>query len=329
MEALASRLGTRFLVVTVVPNALLIAYVGLLLAAGAPARSPSLARALKVLDGLTIRQVVALLLGLLIISIATHPLQTPLIQLVEGYWWGLPFGSAIAIHATERFRQELTSVRNELQASETEESEETEQSEWAATRSIAHARNRQYWLPTREYNLLPTALGNTLSTGEIRAGDRYGLETVFAMPRLAPLLSPPSLAELRDRRNQMDAAVRLCAAAAIATVVGIVLLLRYGPWLFLALATYLLCWMCYRAAVAGARGFCNSLAAAVDLHHLRLFDALQLERPPNLEEEFTLNATLAMLFRGDDLDPEAQANLRYIKRQDSEIAANSDESAAQ
>ena len=335
MEALASRLGTRFLVVTVVPNALLIAYVGLLLAAGAPARSPSLARALKVLDGLTIRQVIALLLGLLIISIATHPLQTPLIQLVEGYWWGLPFGPAIAIHATERFRQELTSVRHELEASETEESEETEQSEetdqseWAATRSIAHARNRQYWLPTRHYNLLPTALGNTLSTGEIRAGERYGLETVFAMPRLAPLLSPPSLAELRDRRNQMDAAVRLCVAAAIATVVGIALLLQYGPWLFLTLATYLLCWMCYRAAVAGARGFCNSLAAAVDLHHLRLFDALQLERPANLKEEFTLNATLGMLFRGDDFDPEAQANLRYIKRQDSEIAANSDESAAQ
>lgn len=323
MEALASRLGTRFLVVTVVPNALLIAYVSLLIAAGAPARSPSLARALKVLDGLTIRQVIALVLGLLIISIATHPLQTPLIQLVEGYWWGLPFGSAIAIHATERFRQELVAVRNKLRAPA------TGQSDWAATRSIAHARNRQYWLPARERDLLPTALGNTLSTGEIRAGERYGLETVFAMPRLAPLLSPPSLAELRDRRNQMDAAVRLCVAAAIATVVGIALLLRHGPWLFLALATYLLCWMCYRAAVAGARGFSNSLAAAFDLHHLRLFDALQLERPANLKEEFTLNATLGMLFRGDDFDEETQANLRYTKRKDGEIAANSDESAAQ
>ena len=36
MGAFANRLGTRFLVVTVLPNVLLIGYVGLLLAAGAP-----------------------------------------------------------------------------------------------------------------------------------------------------------------------------------------------------------------------------------------------------------------------------------------------------
>jgi hypothetical protein len=36
-----------------------------------------------------------------------------------------------------------------------------------------------------------------------------------------------------------------------------------------------------------------------------------------------------MLFRGDPFDEETQANLRYTKRKDSEIAANSDESAAQ
>lgn len=91
MEALTSRLGTRFLVVTVVPNILLIGYVSFLVASGAPAQSPSPARALRVLDGLTGHQVIAVILGAFVVSVATHPLQIPLIQIVEGYWWGAAF----------------------------------------------------------------------------------------------------------------------------------------------------------------------------------------------------------------------------------------------
>jgi hypothetical protein len=307
VDALTSRLGTRFLVVTVVPNVLLVAYVGFLLATGAPTHSPSLARALMALDGLTIRQIVAIFLGLLIISVATHPLQTPLIQLVEGYWWGLPFGSVAADRFTERFRNELRRTRNELQRVQG-----IKNRDWATVQAADDAEDRQFWLPERERDLLPTALGNTLKTGEIRAGSRYGLELDFALPRLTPLMSPSSLAELSDRRNQLDAAVRLCLAAGVATAVGVGLLLWHGPWLFLALVTYLLCWACYRAAVAAARGFSISLAAAIDLHHLQLFDALQLERPANLTQELELNKTLGMLFRDEPLRKKAKDDLRYI-----------------
>lgn len=308
MEALTSRLGTRFLIVTVVPNLLLIGYVALLLAAGAPAHSPSLTRAVKVLDGLTIRQVVVILLGVLVISVATHPLQTPLIQIVEGYWQGLPFGRVAANHFTERFRNELHWAQNEVISPQ------------ATEQSRAEARYRQSWLPPSEGYLLPTALGNTLWMGEIRAGERYGLDLSVALSRLAPLMEGPSLDDVNDRRNQLDAAVRLCVAAGLATAAGVGLLLRYGPWLFLPLATYLLCWMSYRAAVAAARGFCTSLAAAIDLNHLKLFDALQLERPANLEEEYDLNQILGMLF-GDGLDSQGMANLIYVTKKTEESSA--------
>jgi hypothetical protein len=306
VDALTNRLGTRFLVVTVVPNILLIAYVGFLVAAGAPARYPSFARALKVLDGLTTRQIVAILLGLLIISVATYPLQVPLIQFVEGHWRGLPFGSAAADHFTDRFSNELCWAKNILVLS-TEEP-------WGRSTGqiVAEAERRLYWLPSDEEDLLPTELGNTLQTGEIRAGERYGLKLDVAMSRLSPLLSPNSLADLRDRRNQLDAAVRLSVAAGLATVIGLGLLIWHGRWLLLTLMTYLLCWMCYRAAVAAARAFSLSLAAAVDLHHLQLFDALQLERPANLTEELELNRTLARLFHGDELARKAKDDLRYI-----------------
>ena len=326
------------------PNALLIAYVGFLIAAGAPARSPSLPRALAVLDGLTTRQIIAILLGLLVISVATHPLQTPLIQFVEGYWWGLPFGPTVANHFTERFRSELRWVNKVLgndakdadandaegaegaevndakdteaddsqdsKDNEAEESEVVPEWDWATRQAAAEAKQRQLWLPDDEDELLPTVLGNTLRAGEIRAGARYGLKTSAALPRLVLLLSPPSLAELRDRRNQLDAAVRLCIAAGLATAIGVGLLLWHGAWLFLALVTYLLCWACYRAAVAAARDFSVSLAAAIDLHHLQLFDALQLERPSDMAAESYLNATLSRLFSGF-LDEDEMCELRY------------------
>ena len=307
MDTLTSRLSTRFLIITVVPNILLVGYAGFLVAAGAPTRSPSPARALAVLNELTAHQIIALFLGLLIISVATHPLQTPLVQLLECYWQGLPFGSAMAEHCTDRFRQELSWVRAELQR-------EGDEGDWdrAARQANIHAGYRQDWLPEEEEDLLPTALGNTLVTGETRAGERYGLKTGVLLPRLAPLLSPASLAELRDRRNQLDAAVRLCVATGLATAISVGLLLRYGPWLFLALVTYVLCWACYRAAVAAARGFCDSLAAAIDLHHLRLYDALQLERPADMATELTRNEVLSKLFRGDGLDNDQMTELRYL-----------------
>jgi hypothetical protein len=289
------------------PNILLIGYVGFLVAAGAPTRPPSPVRALAVLDKLTAVQIIALFLGVLILSIATYPLQTPLIQLIEGYWQGLPFGPIIAERCTERFRQELNWVRTELRREGKEDDWD-----WTARQANAHASYLENWLPTAEAELLPTALGNTLKTGEIRAFRRYRLQTDVTLPRLAPLLSPASLAELRERRNQLDAAVRLCVATGLATTVSLCMLLRFGPWLFLTFGTYVLCWACYQAAVAAARGFCNQLSAAVDLHHLQLYDALQLKRPADMEMELKCNETLTDLFRGEALDEDQMAQLQYL-----------------
>lgn len=293
MGAFAGRLGTRFLVVTVVPNALLLGYISFLLAAGAPTHSPSPARALAALDHLTANRITAVILGLLVVSVASHPLQVPLIQLLEGYWWGLPFGPKLANRATGRFRNEWNWVQGELKTAE-----EAAPWDWRAKNSGRSAQFRWDWLPEGEADLLPTALGNTLRRGETRAGERYQLDLVVALPRLTPLMAPGVLAELNDLRNQLDAAVRLSVAAGIATAVSVGLLLWHGPWLFLALATYLLSWTCYRSAVAAARRFSISLAAAVDLYHLQLFDALSLERPANLVEECERNERLSKLFHG-------------------------------
>ena len=160
--------------------------------------------------------------------------------------------------------------------------------------------------------------------GETTAGSRYGLDLNVALPRLIPSMSPSMLGELSDRRNQLDAAVRLCVAAGVATVISVGMLITHGPWLFLALATYLLCWGTYRASVAAARGFSIALAASVDLHHLQLFDALSLDRPLNIEKEKSRNAVLTKLFRGYYLNTTDQSDIRYIAQK-----ANDKENAGQ
>lgn len=300
MGALSGRLGTRFLVVTVLPNALLLGYLGLLLAAGAPTRSPSPSRAITVLNHLTGHEIATIILGLLVFSVATYPLQTPLIQLLEGYWWGLPFGPKLAERATKRFRKEWDEVRNFLR-------DTGDPLPWDSTAENArsHAQLRMDLLPRNKNELLPTALGNALRRGEGGAGGRYGLNMEVAVPRLTPLLAPGVLGELNDLRNQLDAAARLCVAAGVATAVSVGLLFRHGPWLFLALAMYLMTWACYRSSIAAARRFSLSLAAAVDLYHLKLYDALSLERPADLEQERRRNDALSRLFNGrlgdDDL----------------------------
>jgi len=302
----AARLGTRFLVVTVVPNILLIGYISFLVAAGAPAHSPSLAQALQGLDDLTFNRIVAIILGALVISVASHPLQMPLIQLVEGYWGGLPLGPKLANRATKRFQREWSRAQADSRRTRT-----VPPGDWATKNIRSAAQLRLDWLPEREEDLRPTALGNTLWRGETRAGQRYGLELAVAWPRLIPSLTPDVLAELNDRRNQLDAAVRLCVTSGIATAASIGLLLWHGPWLFLALATYLLCWACYRAAIAAARGFSTSLAAAVDLYHLQLFDALSLDRPVDITQERKLNAVLTKLFRGVVLGKQGESMIHY------------------
>lgn len=307
MDAFTSRFGTRFLVVTLLPNIFLFGYVTFLIAAGAPEHSLSLSRALALLDHLTAYGIVAIFLGVIAVSVAIHPLQVPLIQLIEGYWWAFPFGQNFADHATKRFREEQARVQNYL-----DDLPDPANRDWATRNSASQAQLRRDWLPESEEDLRPTDLGNTLWTGETTAGDRYGLDLNIALPRLIPFMSEKVLTELRDRRNQLDAAARMCVMAGLATVISVGLLIRYGPWLFLAVATYLLSWASYRAAIAAARGFSIILAAAVDLTHLKLYDALSLKRPADLGEEIAWNAVVMNFLKGNYLGPATKNTLQYV-----------------
>jgi hypothetical protein len=302
-EILAGRASSRFLFVTLMPNALLAIVVGTLLAAGAPSQSPSLSQARDVLGALSIADAIGIASLLIIAAVALHPIQYPLIQLLEGYWHPLPWGPILSEAAARRYERKYFALR----AAERQADPSTRTGFAMASAATAGL----LWLPDDEVKLLPTSLGNTLRAGEERAGARYGLDISLVIPRLVPLIAPDIRERLADRRNQLDAAARLCVANLVAVVVSVGLLLPTGDWLYVPLLLFAVAWACYRASVAAAQGYCVEMAAAVDLYHRQLWHALALQPPLNLKQERDRAEIINAYLRGEEIGDNAARSITW------------------
>ena len=86
-----------------------------------------------------------------------------------------------------------------------------------------------------DHLLQPTTLGNVLAAMQDTAGRAYGLDAVIAWPRLYPVLGEQCRTLVDDRRDTLDASVRLAATMAVTALVSLMLLLGAGWWTALAL----------------------------------------------------------------------------------------------
>jgi hypothetical protein len=302
-EVLSFKLGERFVFVTLLPNLLFTLVIGFVIAAGAPGRRPSWSTAVASATAMTWWGWAILAAVVVVVSLAIHPLYHPLVQLVEGYWLGLPFGQVLTLAVTQRVNRRATELGDLLDADDTP----------PHVRSAAQERLR--WLPDEPHKLRPTALGNALYAGEVLAGDRYGFQTLVVWRRLRPLLSEAVRSQVNDARNQLDASVRFCVLSVLAAVICTPLLFRYDSWLLLAFGCYLFGWASYRAAVVAAKRFCGELAVAFDLHHLELWDGLSLRRPRHMLEERDRAGRLCEQLQGDHpLSNQEYAAFVYVDR---------------
>jgi hypothetical protein len=89
--------------------------------------------------------------------------------------------------------------------------------------------------PVPDHLLQPTALGNVLAAMQDSAGRAYGFDAVTARPRLYPVLGEQCLTLVDDRRDTLDASVRLAATMAATALASLTLLLGSGWWTVLAL----------------------------------------------------------------------------------------------
>ena len=278
--------GSRFNVVSLLPDATLVLFVLTLVASGAPGQSPSPRQVLAAIDELNAQRVAAVLTLVLIASLILHPFQFSLVRLLEGYWddsrISRPF-SALGRRLHRRRRQRLERLAYDPQTPQ-----EEERQQWAEDRLDQYP---------DEDRLLPTRLGNTLRAAEDEAGARYELPTLAAMPRLYPYLSGRFAEVYVDRRNQLDAAVRFCAVLGLAAVISAgMLLANGGPWRVLPLAIALLTWISYQAAVRAAASYGQALYVAFDLHRFDMIKALHYPLPANRAEELDFNQQLHDFF---------------------------------
>jgi hypothetical protein len=306
-DFLSLRIGARFLVVTMMPNLAFVALTGGLVVAGAPTHRPSLAIADARLAHLSIGTLILLGIGVLVLTFAMHPLNYPLVQLVEGYWSDLPGGHRLRLAAA-------APAAGRLRALKARQDELANRDANADKLEMAEIVETVRWLPEEPAFVLPTQLGNVLRAGEERAGSRYEYRSGTIWPRLVQLLPEQMLSQVNDLRNQLDASIRLCVLGLVAVPVTVALLLRYDIWLLVPIGCYLFAWMSYRAAVAAAKRFSVMLEVAFDLHHLALWDAMSLPRPKDLRDVLEQAPVLSRMLADEYVQPNDYRYLVYERK---------------
>jgi hypothetical protein len=286
-------IGARFALVGLLPGVVLALFVLALLWSGAPGDAPDLDRILDEARELDAWAGGFLFLGLLVTAIVLQPLQLGLVRWLEGYW------PRAARSLAERRRARYERRVDALETTTAPRRKPLTAEELA---SMSEAARELRLLPPREH-LMPTRLGNALRAAEVRAGDPYGLDAVVAWPRLYPLLSDPVRAVVDGQRDALDVNARFCAVFGAAAAISAALLVTHGWWLLVAAAWVVLTWLAYRAAVAAAIAYGESIRTAVDLHRFTLLQAFHLPLPATPEEERALNARLSrFLLQGVPLD---------------------------
>jgi hypothetical protein len=273
--------------VGLLPMATLVVILLALLASGAPARRPDSTVLAQRLQDVQPNEVVLTLLSVAVLVTILRPFCISVVRLLEGYWGGSLLGSALSDVGLRRQHKRLQSLKRSLY-----DDGDTPRAERRS--ALAAVKLEAY---PHEANLLPTRLGNALRAAEDRAGQRYGLDTITAWPRLYPHLSS-SLADTLDvLRDRLDLAARLAAALLLATVASTAILVRHGWWLLVPLITAILSWISYRAAVRAAVAYGSELQVAFDLHRFDMLQGLHLPLPDSPETELALNERLTDLFQ--------------------------------
>ncbi|SFP74562.1 hypothetical protein SAMN05660464_4075 [Geodermatophilus dictyosporus] len=288
--------STRFALVGYLPTYAGILAVLLLISADAPPGPFDFKHAIVQLLNISVSGALVLALVALLLSVLLHPLQLPLVRILEGYWpawWGLSGLKRRAIRRQRAIRDRLVSESQALGNPNPREAEQILTASWTLTRRF----------PDKDSALMPTTLGNVLRAAEYSAGSAYGADAVTWWSRIYPVISARTKEIVDDRRAQLDASCRLCAVAMMVGLTSILVLLDDGLWIVITLGPLFLAWLSYRAAVSAASQYGDAIGVAFDLHRFDVLAALHLPLPATPSDERTVNGQLTLLWlQGVPLD---------------------------
>ena len=322
-------IGRYFTVISMVPSLLFVLYVYGLFAADAWPGPFQPAKALHAAENLSIAKIVALLVGALLLGLVLHPFQFSMTQLLEGYWGRSCIGLSLARWRIMYYRRAVRALDVAAKKAEykwahdvecartTQDRLKRESLQRRQDKNAVHLNNqsgdpmladylraqalraalRQY--PDAWRRMMPTRLGNVLRRYEDKAGQQYGLSIVGIAPHLNLVALPGHREYVDDCRKGLDLGVRLCVLFAFATALSVVLLVRDGAWLFLALTPYAVSYLAYRGATSSARAYGTALSTLIDLDRFALYEQLHVPPPSSTEVERVRNAELSKVLSGD------------------------------
>jgi hypothetical protein len=300
LDSAGGDLGTRINLVGILPMTVLVLSALALVWSGAPSVEPDLLAIASQLSKFETMDTLSLALSVTVLVLVLHPLQLPLVRVLEGYWGTLPGVAALASWRSEHHRRRLEKVSAAF-TSAARAATAGASSDVSEARAQAAASELMYFYPSPD-RVLPTALGNALRAAEDKPAQRYGLDAVVVWPRLHPLLSERLAATLDDQRNQLDLAARFSVTFGALVVLSAAFLWKYPAWLVVSFDAAVLSWLSYRVAVSVAVRYGESIVAAFDLHRFDLLEALHLPLPKNRADEVEANAKLSEFLR-QGMDP--------------------------
>lgn len=318
-----NKVGRSFSLGTFVPTAALLIWIAFIRIL-APSYGDSLSWSEPQLPDLTWVQAGLIGTAFLMLSLAIHPLIFATTQLLEGYWgaswlatWTSAFASSrqrarlhmfdksTADHSDHLERaSEAARLAAGAQAIEAEvwatgwlDDEANQSQQWHIVARDAAAKSRERY-PESASRVLPTALGNTLRREEDRVGAQYGLHALTVAGHLAFIVPKEQGEYLDDARQQLDTAVRLCAAGLVAFAGTSAWLLGSGWSLLLALLPLGFAYVSYKGAIAAAQEYMYAFGVLLDLNRFSLYDALHVAAPEHGHGETLQNKQLMQLLGG-------------------------------
>ncbi|MEU5828655.1 hypothetical protein [Micromonospora tulbaghiae] len=321
----------RLLIVGLLPNAILVAYVWVLVMIDAFTNTGTLLFP-EALSRVRFKTDAGglLMFALLVITLTTviQPFQIRLVRIMEGYWrsrlGAFPYRAATAFHTRRRHR--LRRVVNE-RIDSVDDARLADMPIAEQIREQRRVRSLEMRLERAEAKLmayppgaepvLPTMLGNTLRRNERVAGERYALNTLRTWPRLYPLLNEKIAGEFDSDSDGVDASANLAVTFLIMSVLGFVAFVNDRWMLLVPFTLLLLAVAAYRAAIAAAANQGVAMSVAYDLHRFDLLQSLHLGLPATPKNEAARNRELSHFFEISDGMPdppsaEEHLNLNYV-----------------
>jgi hypothetical protein len=255
------------------------------------------------------RGAIALVLTVLVTTVLLRPFQISAVQFLEGYWRSRvipPLVTALAIERHARRRSlhmaraleipedEVATPSLDLVTAQARRQHRADRRTKAATDVVARYPERAEWI-------MPTLLGNVLRRAETTAGERYGLQTVLAYPRLYPYLSPLLREEHQVQLNVLDTAATMAIVCGVLAACASPLLVRLDGWSLVSVGLAVVSGLSYRGARIAAQNHAILLAAAFDLHRFDMLAAMHRRLPPTAVEELADNQALCNVLGGAHL----------------------------